>query len=295
MIQYKPAETSMRIIRFARNPIITSDLHRSIGTNINGPSLIRAPGWLSRPLGKYYLYFASHKGESIRLAFSDRLEGPWRLYEPGALNLAESHCVGHIASPDVHVDEHDRRVRMYFHGVSPEGGQVTRLALSDNGIHFECLPEVLGPPYFRVFEWQGYSYALAMPGIFLRSRDGLSGFEQGPKLFTDDMRHSALKLDDSRLGVFFTNVGSCPECILFSTIDLSSDWREWRASEPITVLTPEEEYEGAGLPLEPSVRGPAPGPVRQLRDPAVFSEGGRTFLLYSTAGESGIAIAEIIE
>jgi hypothetical protein len=33
--------------------------------------------------------------------------------------------------------------------------------------------------------------------------------------------------------------------------------------------------------------------VRQLRDPALFEEEGRTYLLYSVAGESGIAIAEI--
>jgi hypothetical protein len=30
-----------------------------------------------------------------------------------------------------------------------------------------------------------------------------------------------------------------------------------------------------------------------MRDPAIFQEGGRTYLLYSVAGESGIAITEI--
>jgi hypothetical protein len=35
------------------------------------------------------------------------------------------------------------------------------------------------------------------------------------------------------------------------------------------------------------------GPVRQLRDPAIFREDGRTWLLYSVAGENGIAIAEL--
>jgi hypothetical protein len=35
------------------------------------------------------------------------------------------------------------------------------------------------------------------------------------------------------------------------------------------------------------------GPVRQLRDPAIFPENGKTYLLYSIAGENGIAIAEL--
>jgi hypothetical protein len=34
-------------------------------------------------------------------------------------------------------------------------------------------------------------------------------------------------------------------------------------------------------------------PVRQIRDPAIFEENGRTFLFYSTCGEQGIAAAEI--
>ena len=34
-------------------------------------------------------------------------------------------------------------------------------------------------------------------------------------------------------------------------------------------------------------------PVNQLRDPAIFEEGGRIFLLYAIAGEQGIAIGEL--
>jgi hypothetical protein len=34
--------------------------------------------------------------------------------------------------------------------------------------------------------------------------------------------------------------------------------------------------------------------VRELRDPAVFTEAGRSYLLYSIAGEAGIAAAEIV-
>jgi hypothetical protein len=45
--------------------------------------------------------------------------------------------------------------------------------------------------------------------------------------------------------------------------------------------------------LSPSLRSTAYGHVNQLRDPAIFEEDGRTFLLYAVAGESGIAIAEV--
>lgn len=59
------------------------------------------------------------------------------------------------------------------------------------------------------------------------------------------------------------------------------------------VLAPEFPWEGAEQPLEPSVQGWEDEPVRQLRDPAIFCEDDRTYLLYSVAGESGIAIAEL--
>ena len=44
-----------------------------------------------------------------------------------------------------------------------------------------------------------------------------------------------------------------------STIDLSVDWREWWETESIDVLCPKRPGEGAGAPLEPSVRSVAYG------------------------------------
>lgn len=284
----------MKVTRFPNNPIIRPDMDGSMGTNINGSSLIRAPEWLGNPLGRYYLYFAHHKGEYIRVAYAERLEGPWKTYESGTLKLEDSFCGHHITSPDVHVDDEKREIRMYYHGPTT-GGQKSRVALSKDGIHFTARPEILGAPYFRVFRRSQYHYALGMPGIFYRSKDGLSNFEEGPTLFTEDMRHSALKLDGETLSVFYSNAHDCPERILLSTIDLTPNWMTWKASEPVIVLEPELEYEGADLPLEPSERGWAKERVRQLRDPAVFSEDDKTYLLYSVAGEHGIAIAELKE
>jgi len=59
------------------------------------------------------------------------------------------------------------------------------------------------------------------------------------------------------------------------------------------VLRPEREWEGAQFPVEPSRRGSIDEPVNQLRDPAIYEEDGRVYLLYAVAGERGIGIAEI--
>ena len=290
----------MRLRRFSQNPIIRPDMDSRLGDNINGPSLIRVPEWIEKPLGRYYLYFAHHDGRFIRLAYADDLSGPWQIYGPGVLPLESSHFAGHLASPDVHVDDKARRIMMYFHGADKPSGvdagpQYTRLATSADGLRFVANPELLGRPYFRAFQWDGYTYALAMPGVFYRSRDGASAFEEGPTLFSRNMRHSALKLDGDTLSVFYTDVGDAPEKILPSKTDLSGDWRGWATSEPITILEPTEDYEGADCEPAPSVRGLVHGRVRQLRDPAIYREGGRTFLLYAVAGESGIAIGELSE
>lgn len=283
--------------RLPGNPIIRPHMDARMGDNINGPSLIRVPDWIENPLGRYYLYFSHHDGRYIRLAHADDLAGPWQIHSPGTLSLEESQYAGHIASPDVHVDNESRQIRMYFHGAESATGkggrQSTRLALSKNGLNFTTRPEILGRPYFRAFQWQGDHYAIGMPGVIYRSSDGLSSYEEGPTLFSPNMRHCALMVEGDSLLVFYTDVGNTPERILLSTIELTSDWRNWQESEPALVLEPEMVWEGGDQPLLPSVRGLVDGPVRQLRDPAIFTENGQAWLLYSVAGETGIAIAEL--
>jgi len=308
-----PSSEALRIERLLGNPIILSTmLPANDGENINRPSLIRVPTWITNPLGNYYLYFAHHVGTYIRLAYADALTGPWTVYQPGTLRLEHTACAvidnperaqsKHVASPDVHVDDSAREIRMYFHGPVYASGpptakesyrQLSLVATSPDSLHFIARSERLGKFYFRVFEWDGAYYALAMPGVLYRSDDGLQGFVEGPRLFTADMRHSAVKVEGTTLLVFYSIVGDSPERIVLSTIDLTRPWMEWTATEPIVVLEPEMDWEGASLPLKPSVRGAARRPVRELRDPAVFVEAGRTYLLYSVAGESGIAIAEV--
>ncbi|MBI3281059.1 MAG: hypothetical protein HYZ57_14585 [Acidobacteria bacterium] len=321
----------VRVLRLMDAPIITPALHPSIGENIQGPSLIRVPDWVRNPLGRYYLYFAAHKGTYIRLAYADNLMGPWKIHPPGSLQLSRSYFLTepppappgaaqeqslivpgssperrklphsylteattpHIAPPDVHVDHANKRIIMYFHGLDALATQLTRAAVSSDGIQFKARPEKLGRTYLRAFRHGGATYGIAMPGQVYRSKDGLTGFEPGPVLFNPDMRHCALLERGNRLFVFWTQVGHAPERILLSTIDLSASWKEWKETPPVEVLRPERSWEGADRPVEPSMRSVAYGRVNQLRDPAIFEENGKIFLLYAVAGESGIAIAEV--
>jgi hypothetical protein len=112
-------------------------------------------------------------------------------------------------------------------------------------------------------------------------------------LFNPDMRHSAVYVRDDTLWVFWTQVGDVPERILFSTIRLRGNWKDWRESESIELMRPEYAWEGADAPLVESIRSTAYGHVNQLRDPAILEEGDRLFLFYAVAGEEGIGLVEI--
>jgi hypothetical protein len=61
-------DRGVRVERVGDTLIITPASHPIIGTDIQGPSVIRAPAWLADPLGRYPCYFADHKGSFIRLA-----------------------------------------------------------------------------------------------------------------------------------------------------------------------------------------------------------------------------------
>ena len=285
----------MKIKRLLSNPIITPNLDERIGNNINGPSLIRVPDWLPHPLGKYYLYFAHHQGTYIRLAYADHMHGPWHVYTPGVLNLNDAYASSHIASPDVHVIQDKHEIRMYYHGccMPTQPKQVTRVAVSKDGLNFTAKPNILGSSYWRAFWWDEYWYILEMPGTLRRSKNGISDFEQGPTLYTPNMRHAAVHLRDDTLTVFYSNAYDCPECILWSQIKINRDWNRWKASPPKILIKPELPWEGSEYPIVSSTRGAIHNRVHQLRDPCIFLDKGKTYLLYTVAGENGIGICEL--
>ncbi|MBI1338190.1 MAG: hypothetical protein GC164_14695 [Phycisphaera sp.] len=268
----------------------------SLGTNINGPSLIRVPGFVRNPLGRYYLYFASHNGKHIRLAFADELIGPWRIHDQPPLHIGQTTFNRHIASPDVIVDESLGRLRMYYHGCCPksptgEWEQPTRVALSTDGLTWESQHGDLGESYFRAFEIDGTTYAIAKGGVLYRSQDGLHNFERFDCLDRSG-RHWAVLVNQDSIDWFYSRWGDCPERILCARTP--ADPRKWTITQRYDLLRPEHEWEGSNQPLHISLNGAVAGPVNQLRDPAIFvDDDGQTYLLYTTAGESGIAIARL--
>ena len=84
--------------------------------------MIRVPDWVQRPLGRYYMYFANHMGEFIRLAYADASAGPWKIHEPGVLHVRDTAMsrpgpdpketledfYTHVASPEILIDHEQR-------------------------------------------------------------------------------------------------------------------------------------------------------------------------------------------
>lgn len=277
-------------------------LEGDLGENIDGPSLIRVPDWISNPLGKYYLYFAAHHGKYIRLATADHLEGPWTIYAPGVLNLSSvPGGIEQIGSPDVHVDPKTKEWRMYFHSWAMQNGEKllsTFVATSTDGLHYTVpTKEILGHGFSRTFEYDGFYYSIGMylnkDCVFMRSKDGMSNFVDGPHCLPKG-RHNAVWIEGKTLYIVYSNVADAPEQLYISTVDLSPDWMSWKVSPPEKLLASEMDYEGVNLPIAPSKHGYAKGgSAHELRDPAIFEEDGKRYLLYSVASECGIAIAEL--
>jgi hypothetical protein len=325
-----PGAAAPPAIRLPQNPLITVRTSSSLGDNVNGPAIVRVPAWVKNPLGRYYAYFAHHKGRFIRLAYADAIAGPWKIYEPGVLRVEDTAFTRpppdppddptfytHVASPEISVDDEQQRIVMWFHGWWTDGkpwpadpgatpawarqngyAQFTQSAVSSDGVRFRVQPPITKVSYLRAFRLDRDLYSLARLGQLARSRDPLTSFEVGPNPFRDGpyagrVRHVALVRRDRTLFVFFSGIGDAPERILLSTIDLAGDWQTWKASPPVEVLRPDTAYECPDLPNLPSAPGEIDGPAQQMRDPAVFEESGKVFLFYTVCGEQGIAAAEV--
>ena len=322
---------SVTATRIPQNPLITVNSSKTLGDNVNGPSIIRVPPWVEHPLGRYYMYFAHHMGTNIRLAYADAISGPWHVYDPGVLEVKDTafyrpqpdppenleNFYTHVASPEIYVDAANKRLIMWFHGWWTKGemwpvgeraaqawarehgyAQNTQSAESIDGLHFTVKPAISRTSYLRIFPRDGYFYGMARLGLLLRSRDPFATFEVGQNVFrggpyTGKVRHVAVLQKGSTLYVFFTAIGEAPERVMLSTVDLSAGWQEWKASDATELLRPQAVYECPQLPNVPSDAGDIKGPAQQLRDPGLFQENGKTYLFYSICGEQGIAAAEL--
>lgn len=294
---------------FSNNPIIRPDMLKGDdGENINGPSIIRTPHWLPNPLGKYYLYFAHHHGSYIRLAYADDLEGPWLIWHPGSLKLTDQvACYDHIASPDVHIDHQNKLIFMFYHGVDLKSGtQLTFLAQSEDGINFNSnSSKPIANFYFRAVPYLMGWIGVAKGGYAYLSSGALDDFRPltNPIFKVSDsmankpgdIRHVALNIYGQNLIVYYTKIGDMPERIFKSIVSLNQDLENLVAINESLVIFPSHEWEGSHLPLLPSKKGSSKRPENAIRDPAFFKDEGRSYLLYSIAGEYGIGIVELLE
>jgi hypothetical protein len=121
--------------------------------NLSGPSVIRIPDWITSedradPDAVYYMYFAHHHGQFLRVAWARDVEGPWTVHnmspdvpagDLGVLSIADGPTeVGggleirpgecdeedesrqrrhgeHVASPYPVIDDVNQEIVLYFH------------------------------------------------------------------------------------------------------------------------------------------------------------------------------------
>ena len=163
------------------------------------------------------MYFSNHAGDDIRLAWANTIQGNWSLFNgeggtspdrawgsrgnnsgtrtPGngvfdididdgiarAFEDSEVGVFNHVASPDVHVDDRNQRIVMYFHGEQRNPirpfvqNQKTFVATSKYGLNFnpesnggedgQGMREVVpGEFYFRTFEVSDQLFAYSNNG-----------------------------------------------------------------------------------------------------------------------------------
>ena len=233
--QIEPLSPALEVTRLNDNqPIITKKMFLDIDTglerdggNINGPCLVRIPDWVD-PENRadvsavYYLYFAHHGDEYIRMAWAVNIGGPYTLYNThpkgkdndqqrgrGVLDLGghigksgkpeikitkDIVLKNNVASPDVIIDDANRRFVLFFHAhshkpnydsrVANTSKQKTFVATSGTGLNFN-MPDgsavlqggvdggevghgiktaYLGNAYFRTFQYQGEMFAFTNYG-----------------------------------------------------------------------------------------------------------------------------------
>ena len=299
--------------RLLTRPLIDSRMDAHLEGNVNGPSLIKMPAWLKSRKAKYHLYFSHHCGDHIRLAFANKLTGPWTVYVGGVLRLSETPFVQqkpnvpepkwavdrgisglypHIASPDVHIDHQRSELKMYFHGLDQDGEQRSLTATSKDGLTWKVHLKRIEQTYLRVFRYESKTYAIALGGEVLReTKNGL--FQTGGWIFPTEHRHSAVLVKGNILHVIWSRVGDAPESLLHSIIDLNQPWKRWAISQTKIILKPELIWEGSNYPIRKSDLGMARSDECALRDPCIFQTEHKTYLIYTGAGEAALGIAEL--
>jgi len=173
------------------------------------------------------------------------------------------------------------------------------MATSSDGIDFSLSSDILGPSYFRIFYAFGNVYAVAKNGntdcVLLKSPTGVDRFRLVGH-FLPNCRHTAIHVirEDSRALLVYSLVGDTPERLYTAYVNLEAlRFDRVVLMNHTTLLSPKHVWEGSALPIEASHFGPEGSPVHEVRDPALLCDAGEMTLVYSTAGEQGLALAKI--
>ena len=130
--------------------------------SICNPCCIKVPDWKIKKLGKYYLYFADHRGKFIKMAYSNNISKDWKIYKKKILKVNQfKDAKHHIASPEIYLDKKRKIFYMLTHSYSKKikKGQWTYLSSSVNGITFNKVYNVpLAPFYLRIFKHKNYFF-----------------------------------------------------------------------------------------------------------------------------------------
>ena len=201
------------------------------GPKTGFPSVVRVPDWIpteqrAHPQARYYLYYGTHHGDHIMMKWAASLHGPWEEYHlggrfhyftrRGVLDLRSDplrDSFGHIAAPDVHVDQEHKQFIMFFHGenqpatITPNGTAVPRrhenfVATSSNGLNFNDPISCGGQPgfgpktvtvdgvtrdvwigseYQRAFHHRGEWYSLSKRAVIGKARNSSDPFAANPQ------------------------------------------------------------------------------------------------------------------
>ncbi|MDA3799740.1 MAG: hypothetical protein PF692_11745 [Kiritimatiellae bacterium] len=307
----------MKIKRIIDRPLISNETHPELGGNINGPTVIKVPEWVEQPLGKYYMYFAHHQGKYIRMAYADNALGPYTMFDGEVLSIDGLPYEHHIASPDIVVDDENKKIIMFYHGCGvtdasqATSGQWTSYSESSDGLSFVSDDIYLCPSYLRVVKvgdrYLGSSGGPKRPvfeftkslrdipeqigNIEIKS-EPFCKFENGEaSMFSYRVRHLCFDLEsESKLWIYYSNVKDKPEIIKRVCVDPKS----WSAECFEEVLQSELDYEGVNEPLVESEGGAKHFPVHELRDPYIINDNSKKYMFYTIAGETGIAVVELL-
>lgn len=279
--------------------------------SICNPCLIKTPSWIKNKLGKYYLYFADHRGKFIKLLYSNHLDRDWKFLNKKILNInsiSKLDAHNHIASPEIYINNKEKKIYMFTHSHSrSKVGQWTYLSLSKDGINFSRkFNKPLAPFYFRFFNHKKYYYGIVKGGDLWRSKNIDAVYKKCQNLLTQkktkttlhnkngSIRHLSILKKKNYLHCVFSKIGDKPEKIYYTKVFLSKNYLNWKFKKIKEILRPTFPYEGSNLKLKRSKPGDAPEPENALRDPYLFIDGKKTYMIYCVKGEKNFALCQIL-